>query len=70
MSDYALKQASEVRRGDFISIDGNWLEVIRVNPTGHPEDVESIRSPKSLQFLFLNGRSMIVRPDEEFMVLA
>lgn len=63
-----IKRAQEVRRGDRISIDGNWHEVIRVNPTGHPDAVESIRSPKSLQFLFLNGRSMIVRPDEEFLI--
>lgn len=68
MDDYTLRKASEVRRGDFISVDGNWLEVIRVNPTGHPEDVDAIRSPKSLQFLFLNGRSMIVGPDEDLMV--
>lgn len=56
----SLKRAEDVRRGDRISIDGFWLELIRKNPTGHPEGF--------LQLLFLNGRSILVRKDEELLV--
>ena len=64
-----LKKASAVRRGDRISVDGNLLEVISIRPTGHPEDVESIRNPKSLEVKFINGKSVLYRPDEDVMIL-
>ena len=55
-----IRKATELRRGMRISMDGNWLELIRVNPTSHPVPM--------LQLLFLNGRSVLARPDEEFVV--
>lgn len=54
-----LRKASEVVRGDRVSKDGFWLEVVRVNPTNHPDGL--------LQFLFLNGRAILYRPDEEVL---
>lgn len=60
MSDYTLKKASAVRRGDFVSVDGSWLEVVRVNPTAGPEGF--------LQFLYLNGKSVLYKPEEEVLV--
>lgn len=66
--DYTLKKASEVRRGDFISVDGYWLEVISVRPTGSPEVLEDVLTPQSYVLAFINGRHMTVRRDEELMV--
>lgn len=52
-----IKKAQDVRRGDKASVDGNWLEVVRINP------VEGL-----LQFLYLNGKTVLYRPDEEVLV--
>jgi hypothetical protein len=56
-----LKAAKDVRRGELVSVDGFWLEVVRVNPT---------QNPGLLQILFLNGKSMLMKPDEEVLVLS
>lgn len=54
-----LRKASEVRRGDLVSKDGFWLEVVRVAPTDHPKPM--------LMILFLSGKAWIVDPDEEVL---
>jgi hypothetical protein len=55
-----LKAAKDVHRGDLVSRDGFWLEVIRVNPT---------QNPAFIQILFLNGKSVLMKPDEQVLVL-
>jgi hypothetical protein len=62
-----IRKAQEVRRGDRISVDGNWLEVIRVNVTEAPVASQGM-SGDLLEFLYLNGKSVLYRPDEDVLV--
>lgn len=50
-------KASKVRRGTRVLVDDSYLEVVRVNPTQHPKGY--------IQFRFLNGRSILVSPDQD-----
>lgn len=56
-----LTRAGSLRRGHRVSIDGYWLEIVRVSSTAHEEPTVVI--------LFLNGRVMTATVDEDFLVL-
>lgn len=56
-----LIKARKLRKNQKVSINGHWLEIVRIEETFHP-------TPK-LMLRFLNGKSIIADKDEEFYVL-
>lgn len=54
-----LTKASDLRSGDIISVDGFWLELVRVAPTSHV--------PPKVMLLFMSGKALIADRDEEFL---
>lgn len=54
-----LTPAHKLGRGDRVSVDGFWLELVRVMPTNH--------EPPKLMLLFLNGKSRVADRNEEFL---
>lgn len=51
--------AHKLKRGDTVSINGFWLEIVRIEETFH--------TPPKRMLLFLNGKSVLVDKDEELL---